>query len=295
MTNKKTELLRLGLFLLITFSLTWIPYFICLNQWGYEKWLNCSFAVIITITMLAPALGNILTRLITKEGLWSDKLCFNFKGNLKYYATALLLPILFGVIAVMIVNFTYGNWSFERLTGHTPFEVITNLMTSFTAPVLYYSFPCFGEEYGWRGYMNDKLKSLTGTVGAVIIGGIIWGLWHAPLVAKGFNFGKVNPFLSISLMCVSCIMVNAICMYLTEKTVSIYPAVLLHTMLDLSPNNDLQKFFAGSLSKDIENKITDFQIALVLMVIIPALFGSVYFILLMRNRKNVEMQATSTV
>ena len=83
-------------------------------------------------------------------------------------------------------------------------------------------------------------------------------------------------------------------MYLTEKTGSIYPPVLLHTMLDLSPNSDLQKFFASSLSKDIENKITDFQIALVLMVIIPALFGSVYFILLMRNRKNVEMQATST-
>ena len=31
------------------------------------------------------------------------------------------------------------------------------------------------------------------------------------------------------------------------------------------------------------------------MVIIPALFGVVYFILLMRNRKNVATHATSTV
>ena len=291
MTNKKTELLRLGLFLLITFALTWIPHFICLSILGYEKWMSSPFAVIVSITMLAPALGNILTRLITKEGLWSDRLCFNLKGNLKYYGAALLLPIMFGIIIVIIVNCTYGNWNFYGLEGKDPFDVFTTLMGSLTAPVLYFSLICFGEEYGWRGYMNDKLKSLTGTAGAVITGGIIWGFWHAPLIVKGYNFGSVHPALGVALMCVSCIFINAICMYLTEKTGSIYPTVLFHTMLDLDPWNDLLEFFSGSPSKDIESKITALQSGLLIMVIIPALFGILCFILLMRDRKNTVKAA----
>ena len=37
----------------------------------------------------------------------------------------------------------------------------------------------FGEEFGWRAYMNQKMEPLLGTTGTVIVGGIIWGVWHA--------------------------------------------------------------------------------------------------------------------
>lgn len=291
MTNKKTELTRLGLFLIITFSLTWIPHFICLGIWGYEEWMKTPFSAIISLTMFAPMLGNILTRLITKEGLWSDRLCFNLKGNLKHYCSALLFPILFGVIMVVLVNCTYGNWSFVWLADQKPYDVFTSLMSTLTAPVFYFSFVCFGEEYGWRGYMNDKLKSLTGTAGAVIIGGIIWGLWHAPLVAKGYNFGEGHPLLGVLLMCVSCILINAICMYLTEKTGSVYPAVLFHVMLDISPEEELLRYFGGGLSPEIQPKVTAMQYGLVLMVIIPAVFGAVCFYLLMRDKNRAPETA----
>lgn len=46
----------------------------------------------------------------------------------------------------------------------------------------------FGEEYGWRGYLWERLTAhgRLGTIGGV---SVLWGLWHAPLIlAVGFNY-----------------------------------------------------------------------------------------------------------
>ena len=45
----------------------------------------------------------------------------------------------------------------------------------------------FGEEFGWRGYLLPKLMPL-GKWKAYTLVGIIWGLWHAPLILAGFNY-----------------------------------------------------------------------------------------------------------
>jgi membrane protease YdiL (CAAX protease family) len=45
----------------------------------------------------------------------------------------------------------------------------------------------FGEEYGWRGWLAEELAPL-GAVRANVVTGVLWGLWHAPLVLMGFNY-----------------------------------------------------------------------------------------------------------
>lgn len=46
----------------------------------------------------------------------------------------------------------------------------------------------FGEEYGWRGYFWDRLEG-RGRLGTILVVGVLWGLWHAPLiVVVGFNY-----------------------------------------------------------------------------------------------------------
>ena len=39
------------------------------------------------------------------------------------------------------------------------------------------------KELGWRGYLLPKLMPL-GEKKALLISGLIWGLWHAPQVLK---------------------------------------------------------------------------------------------------------------
>ena len=291
MTNKKQTLIRLGLFLLITVFLTWIPHFICLYLFGYENWLTGPFGVIVTLTMFAPMLGNILTRLITKEGWRDSGLHFHFKGNIRWYIIAYLIPLLWWCIAVILINTAHGNWQLEGLAGHSFTELFPEFCGAAVFPLLYSSICCFGEEFGWRGYLNQKLSTLTGTAGAVVIGGIIWGLWHAPLVAMGFNFGSEHPVLGVILMCVSCIFINAVMMWLTEKTDSVFPAVLMHTVMDLGMDQFFIRYFVSGLSEETVSRVTEMQFGILIMIIPELIVGTVCFLLLLRGKRNTEQPA----
>ncbi len=45
--------------------------------------------------------------------------------------------------------------------------------------------PALGEELGWRGYLFPRLLRL-GTVPALVVSGVVWGVWHAPLLWSGW-------------------------------------------------------------------------------------------------------------
>ena len=234
MTSKLVTLKRLGLFLLIPFGVDWAVFFFCLHRWGFEGWTTGPYGVLVTMGMFAPMLGNILARAATGEDFKDALLEFRPRGNLRWYVAAVLIPMLIGVIISVMVNAFHGDWRFQGLAGTSFIRVLMTFMESFAMPLLYAGLCCFGEEFGWRGYLDRKLEDLTGLTGAVLIGGTIWGLWHAPLVAKGYNFGPGHPVLGVVLMCVSCIFMNAILMWLTESSGSIYPTVIAHGVLDLS-------------------------------------------------------------
>ena len=44
-----------------------------------------------------------------------------------------------------------------------------------------------GEEIGWRGYLLPRLMPL-GKPAAYAISGVVWALWHLPLILVGFNY-----------------------------------------------------------------------------------------------------------
>ena len=45
----------------------------------------------------------------------------------------------------------------------------------------------FGEEYGWRGYLQSELIKL-GRIRGVMLLGLIWGVWHYPVIWMGHNY-----------------------------------------------------------------------------------------------------------
>src|SRR5699024_7537754 len=50
--------------------------------------------------------------------------------------------------------------------------------------------PALGEEIGWRGWLTPQLLPL-GVVPTIIITGIIWGLWHTPVLLLGHNYPQL--------------------------------------------------------------------------------------------------------
>lgn len=45
-----------------------------------------------------------------------------------------------------------------------------------------------GEEAGWRGLLLNMLSPRIGIANSAIVIGILWGLWHAPLVLAGYDY-----------------------------------------------------------------------------------------------------------
>lgn len=87
--------------------------------------------------------------------------------------------------------------------------------------------------------MMPKLIELMGMPKAIIFGGIIWGLWHAPLTCVGHNFGMDYPgfpYVGIVLMCLFCTALGTVLMYVTIKTNSIWPAAFMHAVNNVSPS-----------------------------------------------------------
>lgn len=86
------------------------------------------------------------------------------------------------------------------------------------------------EEYGWRGFLWDELKSL-GVVWANLLTGLVWGLWHAPLILLSLNYG-LTGWLGMLTMIVFTVSMSFVLSALRVKTQSIVPAAMLHGMIN---------------------------------------------------------------
>ena len=84
----------------------------------------------------------------------------------------------------------------------------------------------FGEEYGWRGFLMDELRPL-GAVRANLLTGVLWGLFHAPIILLGFNFGPYR-FLGILQMVVLCTPFSFLLWRARQFTDSLLIPAMLH-------------------------------------------------------------------
>lgn len=87
--------------------------------------------------------------------------------------------------------------------------------------------PALGEELGWRGWLLPKLLRY-GQVNAIVISGVIWGTWHAPLILLGYNYPMASGLLGMAMMTGMCILVGAIFGWLRLRSDSVWPAALAH-------------------------------------------------------------------
>ena len=89
----------------------------------------------------------------------------------------------------------------------------------------------FGEEFGWRGYLQDRLFPLHGGYKGVLVLGVIWGLWHSLLISVGYNYPG-QPVLGNVMMLLFTLVMGIIFSYAVLTTGSIWIAVILHMIVD---------------------------------------------------------------
>lgn len=90
----------------------------------------------------------------------------------------------------------------------------------------------FGEEYGWRGYLQPALMKI-GKVKGILLVGIIWGIWHMPIIWMGYNYPS-HPLLGSLLFVFYCIGVAFLLGYAVLKTKAVWLATFLHALVNQS-------------------------------------------------------------
>ena len=88
----------------------------------------------------------------------------------------------------------------------------------------------FGEEYGWRGFLQSELIHL-GKIKAVLLIGIIWGIWHFPVILRGVHTYPPT-FWGLLLGLIFFILWGMVQGYAVIKTGSIWIAAFMHGVVN---------------------------------------------------------------
>ncbi len=288
MKSDKITTLRIFIFLGLAFVPPWVLSFVYMAVYG--KTVDGAFyALLCSVAMLAPAIANILTRVITGEGFEGIGIKFDIKGNVRYIILALCFPVICGYLTVLVASATF-------LPDCRVIDIITKTNHIKTVATALYCAGVsvfgiilgFGEEFGWRAYLTPKLEEKMPLWAAVIISGIIWGLWHAPLIVCGHNFGtdyRGYPFVGILLMCAFCIFMGLFLTSLVKATGSVLPAALTHIAFNNTTGIISGTIFTFVVAEDyIPGSTLYYPLAMMASTAIIALIAGLFIIIALNNK-----------
>ena len=139
--------------------------------------------------MFFPGISVLIVRKFINKECFKDPM-MKFGSWKPYLQVSLFIPLLYIIIYAVTgifypPDFTLKTFMIRAGIEEMPFDIssfilVLFILTLVVAPIINF-IPAFGEEYGWRGYLLPKLM-LLGRKKALVISGIIWGLWHLPFV-----------------------------------------------------------------------------------------------------------------
>lgn len=227
-------------FVMITLLISWPLFLLPLTLSSTEMFVRQLVTQgLWALAMWGPGVAAIVTTVwIQKKPLRTLRL--NTLGAKPYYLWAWLLPLgltLAGGAFTLLLGLAHFDPRFTAMQGAlaeapgmgkvSPAVVVAvQIVVAITlAPLINLIF-AMGEELGWRGFLLRELLPL-GQWKAILLSGLIWGLWHAPAVIQGLNYPGY-PVLGIAMMVVFCILLGTIFSWLYLNTGSPWAPALAH-------------------------------------------------------------------
>lgn len=201
------------------------------------------YTICASLYMLLPMIVAMVLQMINKEKLTSTNLLrFKIKWS---WLVAWMLPVVIVLLTIFVNTLLPGCEFNTDMLAMIPadsvpeeqkemvsklmtpaFMIITTVISGLLAGATINALFAFGEEYGWRNYLVSALKEKKFVCASIFIG-IVWGIWHFPLILLGHNYPQ-HSVAGVFMMVIFCVLASFVELYLVLKAKSVFPAAIFH-------------------------------------------------------------------
>ena len=190
---------------------------------------------IAALLMWCPGVAALIVRRIYYRN--QSLLGFN-KCKPSYLLAAVMIPLIYLGLSYGLYWLINSGSFLERL--NIPTQVAANYtdkvrtdsaMAAFitwAVTVVSSIFAAAGEEIGWRGFLLPQMTKMWNFKKAVIASGLIWAVWHMPIMIFGLYNSGTPIWYQLPMFTVDILAFTIIISMLRMKSKSVWPAILIH-------------------------------------------------------------------
>ncbi len=229
-------------FAVLSLVLAWC---VALPLWLGDGLNEPYFSTVASLMMFTPATAALIVTLLERRG--SKFVCDTGIWPIRRPLRVVVAVVLAFVVPVLLVIQApfVGTW-LGVFPGDLENFALLHFVAGSQGPRLYLvdqavlivlagltnALLAIGEEVGWRGWLWPRLAP-SGKLGAILISGVIWGTWHAPLILLGYNY-PFAPEWGVLAMCGACTVLGAFLGWIRSYSDSVWPAALAHGVFNAS-------------------------------------------------------------
>ncbi|HKW87560.1 MAG TPA: CPBP family intramembrane glutamic endopeptidase [Candidatus Acidoferrales bacterium] len=242
-TEARRAKISIIVYLVLTFGFSSIFYRLIIHRGNQQA----HGLLLVSCLMWSPGVAGLLTRLFMQGSLRGHGWGW---GKWKYEFAGYWIPLAYA--AVVYLPLWIAGYADFKAIPHNAFAQTAarlGLHSTASAPGYFLVLATYGafmactralgEELGWRGFLVPQLAKVTSFRGVALISGVIWSLWHYPLILFA-NYNGAGPrWYSILCFTVMVIGISFLFAWMRLKSGSFWPCMLLHG----SHNVFIQAFF----------------------------------------------------
>lgn len=223
------------LYFLLTFIATYILWFtgaVVRRQENGES----SYMIFMILGLISPFLISTILILSSKDKNarkdFTDRL-FNFR-RIDYK----MIPVMLFIMPLSVIISAFISILFGGDSSQLQFAEGFSFSTGFVPVLIVLLLAALFEELGWRGYAFDSLQNRFNLKKATLFFGILWSLWHLPLVfvinSYQWEIWQQNPLYAINFF-IGIIPLGVIITWICIKNEKSIPAaVIFHFITNIS-------------------------------------------------------------
>ncbi|MFJ6532026.1 lysostaphin resistance A-like protein [Microbacterium sp. NPDC091662] len=236
-------------FVAVSFALSWL---VAMPLWLGDGLAEPISAFLLPVMMFTPAVAALVVTFVMRVpaprhrarflGLWPLRpakrviwlMVAGWLAPPLLVGLGLLLSVALGFVQLDLTFAAFAAELEKAVPAGVPLPPVQVIVFAQLAMIpvgaLFNSLFAFGEELGWRGWLLPALRPL-GTWPALILSGVIWGVWHSPIILLGYNFGRTD-ITGVLFMVVGCVTWGVLLGWLRLRSASVWPAVIAHGSLN---------------------------------------------------------------